>query len=216
MKKILSIAPWMMLVAGLALQAPAAEAQQRVVLMEESRLWIEGQTNVNRFACEAKTFTGEGVLAGELPMTASSATGALRRSYRHVARLVVPVREFDCGKDRMNADLYRALKAEDYPEIVFELDAASVAAAEDHRYGLVVDGRLRIAGVENAITLTVQAERRADGRYRATGGYPLRMSDYGIDPPRALLGLIRVDDQIVVHFDLVAAPVDSLTHHESR
>ncbi|GIV59584.1 YceI family protein [Rhodocaloribacter litoris] len=210
--KLLLIAACMLALAG------ETGAQQRVVLAEESRLWIEGQTSVNRFACEARSFAGEGVLAGGNVLSGSPAKrGASRGIQRHVARLVVPVRQFDCGKDRMNADLYEALKAETHPEIVFELEEAEVVGPRrDSTVALRVDGRLRIAGVENDITLTVTAWPAGAGRYRARGGYPLRMSDYGVDPPRALLGLIRVQDQIVVRFDLVAVPADSLKNEKSR
>jgi hypothetical protein len=52
----------------------------------------------------------------------------------------------------------------------------------------------------------VQGQQRADGTYQATGSLPLLMSDFGIDPPTAMFGLIKVHDQITVRFKLIATP----------
>jgi hypothetical protein len=63
---------------------------------------------------------------------------------------------------------------------------------------------LTIAGTERLVSLTVQGQQRANGAYQATGSLPLLMSDFGIDPPTAMLGLIKAHDEITVRFKLIA------------
>ncbi|MGH9361260.1 MAG: hypothetical protein ACRD2T_05030, partial [Thermoanaerobaculia bacterium] len=45
-------------------------------------------------------------------------------------------------------------------------------------------------------------ERLGLGRYRITGALELKMTDFGIQPPTALMGLIRAGDGLRVRFDL--------------
>lgn len=176
--------------------AQTAMSQAYLTLSGESRLWIEGRASVNTFTCDAGFVKGFGLLD---PGT----TGG-----QAVAEIQVPVRQFDCGKSRMNDDFYEALKAEAHPQILFDLTAADLTsqATDEGRYLLSVTGRLLIAGTVRPATLRVQGQQQLDGSYRATGSLPLLMSDFSIDPPTALLGLIKAHDAITVHFDLIAIP----------
>jgi polyisoprenoid-binding protein YceI len=184
------------ILAGVLLLAGAtgAESQTRLDLTDESRLWIEGSSSVNTFTCVAGEVDGGGLFR-EVPDSALVE-----------AELRVPVRRFDCGKDRMNKDMYAALKAKDYPEIHFRLEDVDLEepAAGAGTYSLQVTGQLTIAGTERTFELPVEALQSADGTYRAAGRLPLLMSDFGIDPPTALLGLIKAHNEITVCFDLVA------------
>lgn len=176
---------------------PAAGQHQVVVEPEESELLIEGTSTVNSFTCEAEEIEGRARL---------DSSGQAQRT-EATAEVVVPVRQFDCGKQRMNWDLYDALKASAHPFIRFELDTAEVVEQEPKAYQLRTSGWLTIAGTEQPVTLEVDAQHLPDGRYRAQGSQPLSMRAFGIDPPSALLGLVKAHDRIVVHFDLIARPM---------
>lgn len=177
---------------------PAAAQHQVVLQSEESELLIEGTSTVNSFTCEAEEVEGRARL---------DTSGQQPRRGEAKAEVAVPVRRFDCGKRRMNQDLYDALKASAHPVIRFELDTAHVVEQEPRTYQLHTSGRLTIAGTERPVTLEVDAQHLPDGRYRAQGSQPLSMRDYGIDPPSALLGLVKAHDRIVVRFDLIARPM---------
>ncbi len=181
----------------------------RLILVPESRLWIEGTSNIHAFTCRAAEVTGFGFLEDD-------ADGGAPQQPHALAKVVVPVSSFDCGKRRMNRDFYDALKAQNHPDIRYELDHAEVlrpAGPEDGAYALRATGRLTIAGAERRIELDVTGRRLPDGRYRVQGSRSLVMTDFGVDPPTALLGLIRADERIVVGFNLVAAPV---SNHPTR
>ena len=170
---------------------PAA-AQVQVTLAPESQMWIEGRSTVDRFTCATDAVEGRGMLASEKP----------------TASLFVPVTQFDCGKARMNQDMYDALKADMHPTIRFTLGAVEAVDTPSPLSDLKlhVAGYLTIAGTVRQVALEVRSQPLADGRYRATGALPLKMTDFGIEPPTALLGLVRAHDDIVVRFDLVAVP----------
>ena len=173
-----------------------AAGQKRATMAPESRLWIEGSSTVSKFTCEAGTIAGEASLNGS----------------RTDASVVIPVEAFDCGKSRMNRDFYAALKSEEHPRIVFELVDARLSAAADEVYDVSVTGMLTIAGVTRSVSLSAEGRGHGGGdSYRVMGRLPLSMTDFDVEPPTALAGLIRAHERIVVGFDLIAEIEESQT-----
>lgn len=194
------------LLALATIAGPTVHAQTRIELLPESRLWIDGTSTVNRFTCKAGEIDGYGSIPSPI---ATIALGA--RAARAEAQLTVPVATFDCGDRRMNRDFRAAMQAEEHPEIVFTLDdaellpAKSEAAIASGGRRVRATGWLSIAGVRRHVEAELTAERLADGRLYAVGDLPLRMTDFGIRPPTALMGLVRAHDDIVVRVNLLAA-----------
>ncbi len=158
-----------------------------------SRIWIEGRSTLKRFTCTTTRVEGYGVV---------KAGGAVQ------GQLVVAVQAFDCGKQSMNRDLQKALQADRFPEIRFEprkvvvLETPTGDAAR-----LDITGTLTIAGAARTVRFVASGQLLAAGRARLTGLLPLKLTDFDVKPPTALFGLIRVYDQITVHFDLTMQPV---------
>lgn len=191
-----------MLIATAIWLPPPAGAQEAYVLTPDSRLRIEGTSTVDDFTCEAKDVVGTGRLISGQARSADAAV-----------ELTVPVGSFDCGKARMNRDMQDALKANLYPNIEFWLEQVEVSGArsESDEYDLQVTGWLNLAGVTRSVTLDVRGEELPDGRLRARGALTTKMTNFGVTPPTALLGLVRAHDQITVAFDLYGAR-DSVVH----
>jgi polyisoprenoid-binding protein YceI len=70
-------------------------------------------------------------------------------------------------------------------------------------YGLDVAGDLTLHGVTKRIAVQVAATVTPQ-QLRATGKYSLKQTDYGIKPYSAAGGTIKVKDEIVVNFTIVA------------
>lgn len=176
----------------------AAQTQYQYVVDPASRFWIEGSATTGGFTCEADDVDGYGRVVA--PQPASEATQEAQ------IELSVPVQTFDCGNRRMNDDLRAALQSKQHPVIQYTLDEVQTIAepTADAPYRLLATGKLTIAGTERSVTVTLNGKALADGRMEATGEVPLQMSDFGITPPTALLGLVRVRDDIQVRFQLLA------------
>lgn len=194
----------------LLLHPGLADAQARYVPTAESRVWIEGTSTADDFTCSTQQIEGRARLSVTVSDSRRSSASTVARPVRYNTPAVsatVPVRTLDCGKRRQNRDLYEAMKAEKYPTIHYKLFDAEVVSAPDSangHYTLRVTGQLIIAGVRRTVRITVKGQLRDDGRIHARGSLPMKMTDFEIDPPTALLGLIRVRDEIEVHFDLTA------------
>ena len=114
----------------------------------------------------------------------------------------------------MNRDFLDALKAMSHPEIVFQLMEAAVVetpTGADDWYRLRVRGHLTIAGTTRVVETVVLGRQLENGQFQLRGSKELTMTEFGVQPPVALLGLIKAKDQIEVHFDLRAAPQDMAT-----
>jgi hypothetical protein len=68
---------------------------------------------------------------------------------------------------------------------------------------------VRIAGTERAIVATATVEADTSGTLHVRGAHVVRMTDFGLRPPRRFGGLLRVRDAITVHFDIVPAAHES-------
>jgi len=106
----------------------------------------------------------------------------------------------------MNNNTYKALKADDHPEIVFELAAQLPNIPVDTK-GKVVEAKvnLSIAGVTKAIDMSVTVTAVAHGNISFEGSKTIKMTDYGVKPPVAMLGTMKTGDAITIHFKTVFA-----------
>jgi polyisoprenoid-binding protein YceI len=180
--------------------AAAGQRTARVPVAAESRLWIDGTSNLHDWSCKAQTLDAMVELdAAAASQVALAPTRALER-----VEVKVPVKSLKCGHDAMDNNLYKALKADATPEITYIMATfeATPGTVKD-TFTMHATGDLEIAGTRRQIALDVTATRLTDGTVRATGVVPIRMTDYGIKPPTAILGRLKTGDQVKVNFELV-------------
>jgi len=98
----------------------------------------------------------------------------------------------------MDRNTYKALKADNYPEIIFSL--ASPIKAEASANSISAQGFLTIAGVTKPITMQVKIVMQGQGNLMFEGAQTIKMTDYGITPPTALFGTLKTGDVITINF----------------
>lgn len=178
--------------------------QSTFVPVNESKLWIEGSSNVNQFECQAEEYAGE----ANIPEAENSPASTTSASNEFLSiKIDIQVDSIECGKRKMNQDLQKALKAERFPEITFQYQEANIIREPqdtDEGFQLEVRGLLTVAGTTKQISFITEAYYTAQNRVRATGGTTINMTDFGVQPPTALMGLIRANEELTVNFDLIA------------
>lgn len=177
--------------------------QQMIVNDEKSNLWIEGRSNVNSFSCDANQYdVNSQRIPAIKPETPNEDNLQIEVS--------IQVDGFDCGKNKMNRDLYQALKADEYETIHFEYQSTEGVDfnEEKNEYRITVNGILTVAGESNNIRFSMDGYLMDDGTIRAKGDTEIEMSDYNVEPPTAMFGIVRVKNTLTVHFDLTAAIVE--------
>ena len=170
----------------------------RLAVRADSRLWLEGTSNVRDWRCDATSLDA----SVDIDDAAHSMTSTANRIRR--VQVSVPTHALTCGRSQMDHIMYKALHVDDAPEcrqIVGRFEVVSTAASGQPT--LVMQGTLRIAGRERVVRMPVEFEEQTDGSVRAKGALPILMTDYGISPPTALFGVLRTENRIVVKFDLL-------------
>jgi polyisoprenoid-binding protein YceI len=188
-----------------ALATVGAQARDTVRIDDraESRVWIEGGSNVADWKCRAASFDARVELD-----TSVTRDGNLADQIRRVS-VKVSARELKCGNRKMEHDLYAALKATDREKPSYILASFNTVGRPTDR-GVETQGTLVVAGVEKYVEAEITTVRMPDGTMRAQGAVPLLMTDFGIKPPVGLFGLIRSKNEIVVRFELVIPATGTL------
>ena len=173
---------------GLALLAgsPAA-AQQSTV-----EFTVSGTSTVRGWTCSVRG-TAQ-VTPGSSAPAPGFATGV------QSATLTVPVGDFECPDEQMTEHLLEAIKPAEFAAITFRLE--SYEASSD---GAEASGTLTIQDVTTPVSFPISLTPSVAG-VEIAGELGLDMTEYGVEPPVVLLGLLRVRPQIRIEFEGLVAP----------
>lgn len=183
--------------------AGSARAQSvRLSVGADSKLWIEGGSNLHDWTCRASSIDAA-IDVDEAFLKTPAATPSLLKK----VQVKVPVRNLKCGHGGMDNNLYKALKVDDSPEISYIVGTFEVVpGATSDSFTVKTVGALTIAGAEKSVNMDVTATRLSDGGIRADGELPLLMTDFGVKPPTAMLGTLRTSNKVTVKFSLLVGP----------
>ncbi len=190
----------------------AQAAPGDLTLQSGSRLWLTGTSTMHDYTSQASrlevAFTSDPALWPAGVTGGDALEGLIRARGVTAIDVVVGVTGLKSGKDGLDKNMYKALLAEKHPEIRFKVAGYEVGAAGDTA-GTPIDARgtLTVAGVEREIAMTATARREGD-TIRLRGSVPLLMTQFGIKPPKMMLGAIKTSDKVVVHIDLVIGAPD--------
>lgn len=160
---------------------------------DSGKIWVEGTSTVHDWDCQVGQF------AGTLDADVSD-EGLVALSGTSVT---VPVQGIDCDNGTMNG---KARSALGNSPIRFKLSKAQIGApGADGWFPVTTTGQLTISGTTKTVQIPVKAKALDGGRFRFTGKHALLMTDYGMDPPTALLGTLKTGDEITVHFDVTVS-----------
>ena len=166
----------------------------KVLLLNESKLTIHGSSNITDFSCVSEHELEEDTVSFNVENLKESIT--ITRS-----SLVLEIEEFDCGKRGINRDFRQTLKFKEHPNINIELKGLQTISGDEYPSSAVVD--IIIAGIKKEYTVPLQNLGFHANTIYASGKKVLVMSDFKLEPPSPMLGLVKVDDELEIRFDLV-------------
>ncbi len=113
----------------------------------------------------------------------------------------IPVNEMRSGKGGLDKNMQKALKAVDHPNILFRMENFTVtpSTTQPGVFFLKTTGTLEIAGSKKEVELggALTAEGSTT---RIQGEKELKMTDYGIKPPKIMM--IKTSNEVKIHYDL--------------
>lgn len=103
----------------------------------------------------------------------------------------------------MDNKTYEAFDSDKNPYIVYTFNSADIKIDALQNVTAATEGKLNMAGNSKAINLAGKGKLLANGDLQLTVSRKLKMTDFKMEPPRAVLGTIKVGDEITVKFDIV-------------
>src|SRR5258706_11808184 len=186
------------------LQTPGESTSYVVDAARSSVVVHVGKAGVFKFAGHAHDVlaprvSGEVVAVAE-PLSRSS----VKLSFESAA-LKVSEKDEPAG-DAPKVDAVMAgpkvLDVAKFPSIAF-VSSAVTGRAAGAVYELEVAGDLTLHGVTRRISVPVRVALQPDGLLKATGGFALRQTNFGITPV-SVAGVVNVKDELRIDFEIVA------------
>lgn len=177
------------LLVGFGFSDPERETKIRVA--SDSKVIISGTTNVNGFTCRYN------LKEMELPIRLAY-DDKLEQIQFSNAQLKLANNCFDCGGKAINKDFRELLKTEEHPEVELRLLYVDPPQPNDSKIGVGME--IKIAGTVRIYETRLYCKQQGD--IWVDGTIPLKLTDFGLDPPKKVLGMIKVHDEIKVQVAL--------------
>jgi polyisoprenoid-binding protein YceI len=164
------------------------KAESLKINAKTSSMIIFGTTNVHNFQSKVTQINGELVI----------------NSAKEVEKLVVdiPVRSIKSGEKLMDTKTYEAFLSDKNPNITFKMLNVSEMQILGDNISVGVTGNLTIAGVTRKVSLKSSGKVIKPGTYKFNGSLLLKMTDFKMIPPTAMMGLMKVGDAVTLKFDV--------------
>jgi YceI-like protein len=189
-------------VVGLCAAAASVRAASPAapVSMVSGRVSIAGTSNIHPYTASTsdvrivRVQLTNGVTAGDWADVVK--TGAIEKF-----EISIPASTLSSPKEGIDKTMHKALKVAEHPDITFRLSRLEGAGGAGAFRGV---GMLEIAGVAREVALELRAVE-SGSTLTVKGEVQLLMTDYGVTPPKAMLGMLKTDPKVTVTFETVFA-----------
>lgn len=185
--RIFKIVPFILL---LALYT-SISAQSPVLIQRESQISISGTSNLHEWHEVAKDFTIEIGLSAEDAVTPV------------IDKVSLSCRTSSIVSDNsiMTNKTHEALGVDRHPVITFSSAQQSSLVVRNGEFSSTISGELTIKGVRKQVAIPVKGSLTGN-KLNVTGSKTIKMSDFDVKAPVALMGTLKTGDDVTVSFDL--------------
>jgi len=176
-----------------------AQAVATPLAISTARISIAGTSNLHDYTAST---TDARVTRAQFGTTANGAPlwdEAQKPGGLEAFDIAIAAASLKSPKEGIDKNMHKALKVKEHADITF-----SLKRIEGTPDALQAVGTLRIAGVERDVTLPLTTVRKG-ATLVVTGAIDVLMPDFGIAPPKAMLGMVKTDPKVTVSFEVVLA-----------
>ena len=169
---------------------------EKWIVQKGCTLKVDGSTNVNKFSCVIKDYADLDTLIFH------------RNSNDNLAvpvsgYLELPIFNFDCVNKLMTADLRKALKSKEFPNLrIYFLSLNKYPELRSTYETIPGIVNIELAGVVKRYAVNYKVAMDDKRTIHLVGIQNIRFSDFNLTRPRKAGGIIRADDQLAVEFHI--------------
>lgn len=188
---------------GLCLNGTAlfAQAPPAPLALSKTKVTINGTSNVHDWTAATSTVRVAQAQVAAEAKGASFWDAVVKPGGIQAFEVVVPVTTLTSPRSGLDKNMYKALKSDQHKDITFRLKGLTAKATAG---AFTAAGVLRVAGVDRDVTLNITLGRSGNNLV-VRGSTEVLMPDFGIDPPRALLGTVRSSPNVTITFETVVS-----------
>ena len=178
----------------------AQDASPAPLTINTGRITIDGSSNVHEWTASTTTVR---VTRAQLAAPLSGPdvwTEIVKPGTLTGFEIAIPAATLSSPKEGLDKNMHKALNVTTHPDITFRLLRLEPGAPG----ALKAIGTLNVAGVEREVALDLKTEQTG-GALTVRGSTQLLMTDFGIKPPKAMLGMLKTDPKVKVTFETVLA-----------
>lgn len=169
----------------------------RFIVQPTSTLTIDGSTNVNTFRCGIDHYTGKDTLVLQ-------EGSPLRKPIFLKGSVSLKASTVDCGMSVMTKDFNQTIKAKEYPHIIITFKSferlPNYKQGEENFKGTMT---ISLGGTTKQFDVDCMIHPKSSGYFHLSGGRKFLFSDFNLHPPDKMMGLIKIQQELLVQFNLV-------------
>lgn len=193
--RVALIAGIILLFASNLCMAQGVRSMVKWVVEKNSRLSVEGKSNVNTFTCNINEYAKKDTIHFVSDPT---------KPVRLHGNLQMDIMSFDCNSGMVTKDLRKTLKASTHPQMIIRFISLNctpqLQKKTEHIKGWI---QVELAGVVKTFEIAYDFTVASDGYIQLNGARSFCFSDFKLTPPKKLAGLVKIKDGFDVNFQLV-------------
>lgn len=166
------------------------------IVQPTSKVVIHGKTNVNSFQCSSARYCASDTLVLQ--------EGGATKPQFIKGFVGLEAAGFDCGLALMTADFSKTIKVKQYPIIGIEFKSferqPNFGCAEEKFKGVMT---VHLTGVSKTVVVDCTLETTPTGLFHLKGAKFFKFADFNLIPPKRMMGMVSVQEDIQVQFHLV-------------
>src|SRR5690554_6953897 len=168
-----------------------SQAQTVKVLPAQSKITVSGTSTLHDWEMGTSSITGSSVLEKSGDQITINTT-----------KIVLKAAQLESESSGMDEKAHEALQIKKHTDISFTQTGTATAQLKGTKFSTTVSGTLTIAGKTRQVNLGISGDT-ANGQLKVTGAADLKMTDFDINPPRAMLAAVRAGDELKVNYEVV-------------
>ncbi|MEO7978230.1 YceI family protein [Flavobacterium sp.] len=175
-------------------QTLLGQSNFRIDSSKDNKMKISGTSTFHDWTMQTATFSGKATFKINTENQISKLVGM---------EFSLPVLTLKSGQKKLDKNTYKALKTDQFKNIVYKQVSAEVMSSNDSKTHIKTAGKLTIAGVTKDVIIDLYCFENKNGNVSCNGNYKINMSDYNVIPPTFMGGIMKTGDAITLEFSIL-------------